>query len=290
MTKLNTYPSLITEVCVTQKTIENVSKAIPVLIRWAQNGITDKHYEDLNKELGYGRFSGIGHVLGCIDVVLKQLNNKPEFDDYHIPTLNALCTNKSTNLPSYGFEFVQDDWNLVSEETQRLIVEGYNIKATKYPQWNKVLSCLCLLPSIEYSAEDEERIRNGERSKCTESEEHKKLKTFIASNPSSIHIYDVEVAKNEFILLSGDRLDVYFELHNKSRIAIEVKSLISSDDDILRGIYQCVKYKATLDAENLVHGLPVDTRAVLVIEGKLSESNYYVKKSLGVEVIENFKY
>ena len=50
MTKLNTYPSLITEVCVTQKTIENVSKAIPVLIRWAQNGITDKHYEDLNRD------------------------------------------------------------------------------------------------------------------------------------------------------------------------------------------------------------------------------------------------
>ena len=48
---MNTYPNLIAEVCGTDKTTENVSKAIPILIRWAQSGITNNHYEDLNREL-----------------------------------------------------------------------------------------------------------------------------------------------------------------------------------------------------------------------------------------------
>lgn len=287
---MNTYPNLIAEVCRTSKTTENVSKAIPILIRWAQSGITNNHYEDLNRELGYGKFTGIGHVLGCIDVVLNKLSDKPEFKEHPIPTLNALCTNKSTNLPSYGFEFVLSDYASYEPEAQRLIVDGYNVKAIKYEEWGKVLTALCLTPSIVYSEKDEEKIRKGEYSHYSESEAHKKLKTFIAENPSTINLNNVETAQNEFILLSGDRLDVYFELKDRTRIAVEVKSRISSDDDILRGIYQCVKYKSVLDAENHVHGNLYDSNAILVIEGELSESNNQVKKLLGVEVIEKFKY
>lgn len=287
---MNTYPNLIAEICGTEKTTENVSKAIPILIRWAQSGITNNHCEDLNRELGYGRFTGIGHVLGCIDVVLNKLSEKPEFSGCKIPTLNALCTNKSTGLPSYGFEFVLKDYASYEPEAQRLIVEGYNTKATKYSDWNKVLTALCLNPSVIYSEKDEEVIRKGKYSHYSESEAHKKLKTFIAENPNTISLGNVERVENEFILLSGDRLDVYFELKDNTRVAVEVKSIISSDDDILRGIYQCVKYKAVLDAENYVHGHLYDTKAILVIEGKLSPSNSHVRKLLGVEVIENFKY
>lgn len=287
---MNTYPNLIAEVCGTDKTTENVSKAIPILIRWAQSGITNNHYEDLNRELGYGRFTGIGHVLGCIDVVLKELNNKPEFKNHPIPTLNALCTNKSTNLPSYGFEFVLKDYGSYEPEAQRLIVDGYNTKAVRYSDWNKVLTTLCLNPSVVYSEKDEDVIRKGNYSHYSESDAHKKLKTFIAENPNSISLCNVKLAENEFILLSGDRLDVYFELKDNTRVAVEVKSIISTDADILRGIYQCVKYKAVLESENYVHGHLYDTKAILVIEGKLSPSNKHVKKLLGVDVIEDFKY
>lgn len=286
---MNTYPNLIAEVCRTAKTTENVEKAIPVLISWAQNGITNNYYEDLIRELGYRRFSGIGHVLGCIDLVLNKLSEKPEFSEHPIPTLNALCTNKSTGLPSYGFEFVLKDYSSYEPEAQRLIVEGYNTKAVKYTEWNKVLTALCLTPSIVYSESDEEKIRRGNYSHHSEGEAHKKLKTYVAENPESIGLGSVEVAENEFILLSGDRLDVYFELDDRTRVAVEVKSMISSDDDILRGIYQCVKYKAILKAENNVHGQFADTRVILVLEGKLSQSNFNVKEVLGVEVIEGFK-
>lgn len=284
-----TYPTLIAEVCGTEKTTINVSKAIPVMIRWAQHGITNMHYENLNRELGYSRFSGIGHVLGCIDLVLTQLSEMPEFKGEEIPTLNALCTNKSTGLPSYGFDFVRSDYNSYDDEAKKLIVAGYNTNAISYKHWQRVLTALCLEPSVEYSEKDEELIRTGLQHGYGESEAHKELKSYIAKNPQSLNINDVIIAENEFILLSGDRLDVYFKLNDNTRIAVEVKSKISSDDDILRGIYQCVKYNEILKAENYVHGDPSKTRAILVIEGKLSESNNYVKKVLGVEVIENFK-
>ena len=85
-------------------------------------------------------------------------------------------------------------------------------------------------------------------------------------------------------------MDVYCEQQDGTRIAIEVKSRISQDDDILRGIYQCVKYKAVLDSENKVHGVPDSSRSILVLEGYLSESNHQVKDTLGIEVIEGFCY
>ena len=284
-----TYPTLIADVCGTEKTIDNVSKAIPVLIRWAQHGITNKHYEDLNKELGYQKFSGIGHVLGCVDVVLKELSEKPEFHGNKIPTLNALCTNKSTGLPSYGFDFVRSDYNTYDDEAKIQIVKGYNTDACGYEEWPRVLTALCLTPSIDYSEPDENEIRRGTYYGHGESKAHKKFKIYIAENPEDLNINDVIIAENEYILLSGDRLDVYFKLKDGTRIAIEVKSKISSDADILRGIYQCVKYKKILNTENFVHGDPSPTRAILVIEGKLSNSNYNVKELLGVEVIEDFR-
>ena len=284
-----TYPTLIAEVCGTEKTTGNVSKAIPILIRWAQHEITNKHYEDLNKELGYHTFSGIGHVLGCIDVVMKKLSEKPEFHGNKIPTLNALCTNKSTGLPSYGFDFVRSDYNTYADEAKIQIVKGYNRDACRYEHWPRVLTALCLTPSIEYSEANENEIRSGSYSGHGESEAHKQLKSYIAKNPKDLKIDDVIIAENEYILLSGDRLDVYFKQKDGTRIAIEVKSKISSDADILRGIYQCVKYNKILDTENFVHGDPSPTRAILVIEGKLSESNNNVRKLLGIEVIEGFK-
>lgn len=285
----NTYPNLIAEVCEREKTTENVSKAIPVLIRWAQHKISYKHYEDLNRELGYGRFSGIGHVLGCLDVVLKRLSEMPEFSKCEIPTLNALCTNKSTGLPSYGFDFVRGDYNSMDTETKAKIVKGYNTEAFDYEHWPRVLTALCLAPSVEYSDADEEKIRQGIGNSYGESDAHKQLKSFLVHHPEKIGIKGVVRATNEFTLLSGDRLDVYFEQKDGIRVAVEVKSKISSDDDILRGIYQCVKYKAVLDAENFVHGNPSDTRVILVIEGKLSASNHSVANILKVEVIEEFR-
>ena len=42
------------------------------------------------------------------------------------------------------------------------------------------------------------------------------------------------------------------------------------DSDILRGIYQCVKYKAVLTAECQAHGKAADVESILVLENEPS--------------------
>jgi hypothetical protein len=282
---MDAFPNLISEVCKTEKTVKHVTTSIPILIRWAKSGSTTNTYGDLIKELGMTRFSGIGYVLGSIDDVLRALGNKINQD---IPTLNALVCGKN-GLPSYGFEYINQQYPSMSIADQKLYVDGVNKKTVDYPNWDVVLQLLGLKPSIVTSAKDEASIRSGKSHGSGEGPKHKALKEFIFAHPESIGIRNVVKSDTEYILLSGDRLDVYFEQKDGTRIAVEVKSIVSPDDDILRGLYQCVKYKAILDAENKTHGTFGNTRSLLVIEGALSESNQQVKDSLGITVIEGLK-
>ena len=66
--------------------------------------------------------------------------------------------------------------------------------------------------------------------------------------------------------MSGDKVDVMFIAHDKFR-AVEVKSLKSNDDDLKRGIYQCVKYREVKSAE--IAPYEADVEAILVVEREL---------------------
>ena len=82
-----------------------------------------------------------------------------------------------------------------------------------------------------------------------EGAEHLALKEYVASHPNVVSAK--ESGLTEHIILSGDRVDIWFP---ESQIAVEIKPETSSDSDILRGLFQCVKYKATLDAEAAIIG------------------------------------
>lgn len=281
---MKTYPELIREVCKTKRTTELVSLSIPILVRWAQNGCTSNTYRELIKELGMSKYSGIGHILGRIEDVIDALRketNEP------IPTLNALVRGKD-GLPSYGFSYVYAEYDSYPPVVKKALVNAENAKAIEYELWDTVLRQLCLKPCVIYSQTDEDAIRLGERFGTGEGPQHKALKEYICANPESIGIRNVVKRDMEYPLLSGDRLDLYFEQKDGTRIAVEVKSKTSADYDVLRGIYQCVKYKAILDAENKSHGDFRKTRTLLVVESALSESNQQVKDSLGINVIDGF--
>lgn len=79
-------------------------------------------------------------------------------------------------------------------------------------------------------------------------------------------------------------MDVWFP---ESKTAVEIKPSTSPDSDVLRGIFQCVKYKATLDAEASIEGAKPEAKVILVLGGKLSQSNLENKKTLGVTVLED---
>ena len=165
---------------------------------------------------------------------------------------------------------------------------GLNQKAFQYQHWDWVLSSLGLTPSVIDISDGASDIRSGKFNGAGgEGENHKKLKEYIYNHPEAIGIKDIKAKEMEHILLSGDRLDVYFELTDGSKIAVEIKPSTSPDADVLRGLFQCVKYKCILDAEDKVYAKRANNAAILVIGGELSPENKTVQDTLGINVIDN---
>ena len=281
------YGYIIDEVCPQPKSRDIVKRIIPILIRWAKQNLTSNTYDDLIKELGYDTpFSGIGRQLGYVDDVFKKLG---ELTHEEIPTLNALVKSKATNLPSPGFSYVYTSYEDMSREERLIFVTGLNNKAIEYEHWDWVLSSLGLNPSIVDTKASERIIRSGKLyGTGGEGENHKRIKEFIYDHPEVVGIKDFKEREKEYILLSGDRLDVFFKLDNGSSLAVEVKPSTSPDADILRGLFQCVKYKVIMDAEDKIHAKKNNNSSILVIGGSLSVENQKVRDTLGIKVIENF--
>ena len=279
------YGYIIDEVIPQKRSRELARLIIPILIRWAKQGQTNKTYNHLIKELGYKIFSGIGKQLGNVDEVFKRF--REETGDETIPMLNSLVKDKDTMLPSEGFSIVYPNYEKLTNEEKKLLVIGLDTKAIEYQHWDWVLAALELAPSKIDTAASEAAIRSGKfYGTGGEGEGHKKLKEYIFNHPETLGIKNVKERDMEHILLSGDRLDVYFVLNDGSKIAVEIKPSTSPDADVLRGLFQCVKYKTILDAEDKIHGEKANNSTILVIGGELSPENRKVQEVLGITVIE----
>jgi len=68
-----------------------------------------------------------------------------------------------------------------------------------------------------------------------------------------------EGVRNLTLIWSSDVIDVYFTQTSEC-IAVETKSRISDVNDITRGIFQCEKYQAVLEASLLARGQKADAR------------------------------
>lgn len=265
------------------------SKMIPVLIYWATVSKSPHTYGELSKEVGH-HTDQIGRVLGLIDDVFKALKkSRTEFKD--MPTLNCLVISKTTKLPSNGFDYVSHDYSSLTDEQKNDQMKRLNSEAYYYDKWNDVLNALELSP---YNGSDnkvyEDTIRKGTFSKHgSEGIKHKALKEYIYNHPECIGIKNVKHREMEHILLSGDRLDVFFQLKDDTQITVEVKSSISDNADILRGVYQCVKYDAILNAEQSVKGVHPQVKTLLLLEGTMPMSIASDAIALHVEYKDNIK-
>ena len=173
---------------------------------------------------------------------------------------------------------------------KKTYVMGLNEKAIHYKKWDWVLSSLGLAPST--IIDDIEKIREKikkEYKSGGESKYHIKLKEYVCKHPEIVGIEDkdVIVRETEHLLLSGDKLDAYFQTYDGSKIAIEVKSRISNDTDILRGLFQCIKYQTILDAECKVESKESKNSVFLVLEGQLSSDNKRIRDVFNINVLEN---
>lgn len=278
--------NIIDDAISTEKTRKNVRLMIPVMIHWAKTGHNEHTYGDLAHAIGKSKFSGIGHALYFVQQVLDNLSTKSSRE---IPTLNSLCKNAKTMLPSEGFEFVSPQCNDLDENGKRVFVKGLDSNAMNFPHWDWVLKELELKEAVPFTEEQLEAIKNPRCIYGGEGEEHKILKEYICQHPESINYKDVDFAEIEHILPSGDRLDVYFELSDGTHVAIEVKPSISPDQDIARGVFQCVKYYAVMDALRNIECKDYEIKVLLVTAGNFSSQNKELAEELDVEYVENFK-
>lgn len=278
--------NIIDDAISTEATRKNVRLMIPVMVHWAKTGHNEHTYGDLAHAIGKSKFSGIGHALYFVQQVLDNLSTKSSRE---IPTLNSLCKNAKTMLPSEGFEFVSPQYNDLDENGKRVFVKGLDSNAMNFPHWDWVLKELELKEAVPFTEEQLEAIKNPRCIYGGEGEEHKILKEYICQHPESINYKDVDFAEIEHILPSGDRLDVYFELSDGTHVAIEVKPSISPDQDIARGVFQCVKYYAVMDALRNIECKDYEIKVLLVTAGNFSSQNKELAEELDVEYVENFK-
>jgi len=117
-----------------------------------------------------------------------------------------------------------------------------------------------------------------------ESDEHRRLKEYVNSHPRRFGAPNgCKEGVTEKRLRSLDEIDVWF-VSPGEQLAVEVKSHRSNDLDLERGIFQCVKYRAVLEAENRAGKIRSTVRACLVSERKLPNELARLAKLFDVEV------
>ena len=253
----------------TEATRKNVRAMIPILVHWAKTGQTNHTYGDLIHAIGKTTFSGIGHALYAVQSVIDKLSSQTQRT---IPTLNSLVKNSKTHIPSEGFEFVSETYNELDHDGKVVFVKGLDSEAINYSHWDWVLNRLGLSSYVPFTDEDLHEIKTPKTKYGTgEGKEHKELKEFIRNHPDVIGIKGVLKAEIEYSIPSGDKLDVYFELTDGTNIAVEVKPSTSDDSDITRGIFQCVKYKAVLEAMQSIDSHDYDINVIYLTARPLND-------------------
>jgi hypothetical protein len=150
--------------------------------------------------------------------------------------------------------------------TRRSIVDGMLADVYTYPKWNQVLSHFGIQPAtpVVSSSLIEHAARGGIGG---EGDDHADFKSFVATHPTIAGV-DVRVLETtlEYCLPTGDRIDVLFSTR-KGWTAAEVKSAKSPEADLVRGVFQVVKYVALLEALAAATANDKDVSACLVLEG-----------------------
>lgn len=257
--------------------------ALPLLVRQAA-AAKPIFYSALAEELGMPNPRNLNYVLGSIGQAMVRLSKKWKTK---VPPIQCLVVNKATGLPGEGigwFLITKEDFGKLPLRRRREIVQAELQHIYAYPHWDEVLEELELDPADTDFTNEVIKASSGFGG--GESAAHKHLKEYVAKNPRAIGLPEsTPKGAIEYGLPSGDCLDVSFK-SKTSWVAVEVKSKVSDHADIVRGIFQCVKYQAVLDAVLLSESKTQDANAILVLESALPVHLRPLCNLLGVEVID----
>lgn len=254
--------------------------ALPILVRQAM--ASEKiFYGDLAKELDMPNARNLNYVLGSIGNALLELGKEWKED---IPPIQGVVVNQGTGLPGDGVNFIAQKPD--PRQKEAIVAEKLG-KVFSYSRWLEVLEELGLSPAEPLNPQLEQPTDH--RSSTRESEAHKRFKNYIAHHPGAVGLKkSLAPGETEYKLPSGDIPDVLFQ-SARCRIAVEVKSHISNETDLRRGLFQCVKYRAILRACRSLEGGTYEADAILAIESTLPKELIPVRNTLGIKVIENIR-
>lgn len=231
--------------------------------------------------------SNIGKTLG----VMGHLFDNLIVDGQPVPLIQALAVGAGKKFPSDGLKEFDDVYPLLSDDKKKDFVLGEYQRICRFgSRWEKVLESLNIESSKESGTIDTATTKGLYNPYGSEgSPEHRALRDYISENPSVINLSSRFNGVTEYPLKSGDSVDVVFE-GTQSVTAVEVKSERSGNDDIERGLFQCIKYAAVLKAENKTRNKNLDVKCVLALGHSLPNRLRKVRDVLGITVYENIRY
>ena len=273
--------------------------ALPLLVWCAKNGRRISYgrldQEIVNRGLGHHVMAvKYGYPVGTIGDAL--IETEAEWGQ-PIPPLNAIVVNATTGIPGKGVNYYLERYyepdkivEYMSEDDKRAVIAEIQEDIFAYEYWDNVLEEYGFRPIRDGITEDDDGADNIEEpgrggwSLEGESYEHKTLKEYVAQHPEQVGLpATTKHGYVEYLFASGDKADVVFETQN-GYLGVEVKSVISNDADLNRGLFQAVKYQALLRSEQKAVLSPPTARAVLVTERILSTTLQNLADILGIAV------
>src|SRR6266851_1600740 len=260
-------------------------QALPILVAQAKarNTIT---YGQLALEMYIPNPRNLNMVLGAVGTELKNLSR--EWGE-EIPPLNCLVVNKHERTPQQGIGFFMppEEFEKQPRVRQQEILHELNWKIWDYPRWDDVLRYFKLEPIVPARSKVLQAIAKEAKygKGGGETEDHRRLKEYVKENPQVIGLPKSLRGETEYMFLSNDEIDVLFK-SSPNWVGVEVKGVRSDPVDIMRGIFQCVKYKALIEAAQRYEQVNVGGRVLLVLAGTLPPDLRRVLGLLKIELVE----
>lgn len=221
----------------------------------------------LEIEVGFERIARAGRAGRTAGAMIEKVL---QIDPY-APLLNVLLVEQATELPSDGAgSFLADRYSepllrrdgaksLYSKLWRRTFDKAAGeAYATSEADWQRLFEATYGEP---FPADDIQKERDKRKSgseedgikfgRNGEGPNHKALRLWVTANPGRVRREFAQAStETEVVLDSADRVDAVYRLKDQV-LAIEVKSRDSNLIDLRRGVYQCIKYRAVLDAMDI---------------------------------------
>ncbi|MBW7057924.1 hypothetical protein KY389_14805 [Paracoccus bogoriensis] len=273
----------------------------PILVEYARQRreITYGEWDDEIVRRGLGshvHLAQYGYPAGSIGDACEEYSEEAGVD---VPLINLMVVNKGTRVPGSGSQYYIEQFcrqflgrkvapERLSVQEKRAIIERALEEIYDFQGWDHVLGAYGLSKTRKKRtspASKKKRRRPNPKGWHTgpESDEHKALKRRIASEPGLVGLARDGDGAQEFRLWSGDEVDVYF---GSVSVGVEVKTASAGFDELHRGIFQCVKYRAVLRAQQIHDRVIPTADCIFATGGRLPDELRDLAQLLGIRFVD----